>query len=385
MKRTPRVLRVRLVRRLAAGLLLAVASVVTGCALWFSGPYRTPDLRPLPPIVDLHVHTAGVGAGDSGCFVSRDLRQSYKFGIYLKAFGVTREQLDREGDALLIRRISGQLASGSHVGVAVVLALDGVVDASGELDRGATEIFVPNEFVARETSKYTNLWFGASINPYRKDALDRLDRAATHGAVLVKWIPSIMQIDPADERLIPFYERMKRHGLPLLTHAGQERSFTRANDALADPERLRLPLSLGVTVIAAHIASTGSNEGELDVDRLARLMAEFPNLYSEISSLTQVNKPGYLRLALSRPEFAGRLCYGSDFPLINTALVSPWLFPLNLTTAQMREIAGMENPWDRDVRLKQALGVPQDVFLRTRDLLKRGQIGATFVSGPSAR
>ena len=156
----------------------------------------------------------------------------------------------------------------------------------------------------------------------------------------------------------------------LLCHAGQERSFTSAQDELCDPERLRLPLKLGVTVVAAHIASTGNNHGERDTDRLARMMKDYPNLYSEISSITQVNKLGYLKDAITRPEFANKLCYGSDFPLINTALVSPWFFPMNLRRSQMSEIAAIENPWDRDVALKQALGVPRDVFEQTSKLIQ---------------
>ena len=91
---------------------------------------------------------------------------------------------------------------------------------------------------------------------------------------------------------------------------------------------------------------------------------------SEISSLTQVNKPGYLREALTRPEFQGRLLYGTDFPLINTALVSPYFFPLNLTAKQMVEIHRIENPWDRDVALKQALGVPTDLFIRSQQMFR---------------
>lgn len=331
----------------------------------FDGPYQTPQPLPDGRIVDLHVHTAGIGSGNSGCFVSPALQQSYKFDLYLEAFGVRRDELEQQGDALVLQRISETLGRSTLVGKAVILALDGALDSAGELDRNQTEVYVPNEFVARETARYTNLLWGASIHPYRPDALERLDQAAAQGAVLVKWIPSIMGIDPADERCLPFYQRLRQHGLPLLTHTGQERSFTRANDALADPQRLRLPLSQGVTVIAAHVASTGSNAGEPDIDRLARMMAEFPNLYAEISSLTQVNKLGYLEQALRRPEFAGRLCYGSDFPLINTALVSAWYFPMNLTQDQMERISGIANPWDRDVALKQALGVPPEVFERT--------------------
>ena len=39
------------------------------------------------------------------------------------------------------------------------------------------------------------------------------------------------------------------------------------------------------------------------------------------------------------------------------------------TFAQMIEIQRIDNPWDRDVALKVALGVPRDVFTRTATLL----------------
>ncbi len=344
------------------GLLLLATMGLVARLMLFSGPYQTPASIGERRFVDLHVHTAGIGAGDSGCFVSKEMENSYKFGIYLKAFGVTRDEVAQRGDALLLERIAQLVAASTNVSAAVVLALDGVVDETGELDRTRTEILVPDTFVARETAKHTNLLFGASIHPYRRDALERLDWAAAHGAVLVKWIPSIMLIDPAEERLIPFYERLKAHGLPLLTHTGEERSFTFARDELADPERLRLPLRLGVTVIAAHVASNGETDGEPNLERLARLMPEYPQLYADISSLTQANRRGDLREVLERPEFAGRLAYGSDFPLINTALVSPWYYPLNLTRDAMARLAAIDNPWDRDVALKQALGLPVEIF-----------------------
>ena len=352
------------------GITVLAGSVLgLSCALTGPRPYRAAAVMPPPLLIDLHVHTAGIGAGGSGCLISKDLENSWKFGIYLKAFDATRESLQQHGDAWLVEQIAAQVEGSASVDKAVVLALDGAVDDQGRLDPAATEVHVPNEFLAREVARYPSLLFGASINPRRHDALQRLDACAAQGAVLVKWIPSVMHIDPADERLIPFYERLKHHRLPLLTHTGQERSFTHAEDDLCDPERLRLPLKLGVTVIAAHIASTGSTEGERHTDRLARMMAEFPNLHSEISSLTQANKLGYLGEALTRPEFDGRLCYGSDFPLINTALVSPWLFAHRLTPVQIHRIDGLTNAWDRDVALKQALGVSPEVFARTAQLL----------------
>lgn len=328
--------------------------------------------QPLPdaPFLDLHCHTAGLGAGGSGCFVSDRLRHSFKLRFYLRSFGVTEQDILRDGDALVLTRLSERLAASHHVNRAVILALDGVVDKNGGLDRAQTEIYVPNEFLAAEIPKHPNLLWGASVNPYRADALARLDWAKAHGAVLVKWLPSVQHIDPADERLIPFYRKLVELHLPLLTHTGNERSFTQAEDKFCDPQRLRLPLAQDVTVIAAHAATTGSFDGERSVDRLAQLMPEYPNLYADISSLTQLNKHGYLGEILRRPEFKHRLLYGTDYPLIAiSALVSPWYFPGQLSFHQMASLSRIPNPWDRDVALKQALGVPAEVWTAADSVL----------------
>ncbi len=361
----------RFLRAVATLLVLAAAVLLLGRQVLFEGPFRTPVPIPGTAIIDVHCHAAGIGAGGSGCFVSPALRHNFRFAIYLKAFGVDASELEREGDDLLMRRLSGKIAASRHVSAAVVLALDGVVDAEGRLDTNRTEVHVPNDFVAAAAARHSNLWFGASVNPLRHDALAQLDACAARGAVLVKWIPSIMDIDPADPRLVPFYRRLVHHGLPLLSHTGPEKSFTRSRDELADPARLRTALLEGVTVIAAHAGFDGEHEGERDFDRLRRLMREFPNLYADLSSLTQVNKLRSLRDALGDPVCRSRLVYGSDFPLINTALVSPWYYPLNLTEARRAEISALDNPWDRDVALKQALGVPSEVFARTTAILRR--------------
>ena len=332
---------------------------------FFSGPYL-PLAKPHDGmILDMHCHVAGIGAGGSGCFVSRELRNNFRFNIYMKAFGVTLAEVEEQGDQLLMERLAKGIEESKRVGAAIVLAMDGVVDANGRLDRARTEFYIPNEFVAAETAKHPNLYFGASINPHRPDALERLQWAGDNGALLVKWLPSVQFIDPADPALEPFYRKMVALDLPLLTHAGQERSFTHAKDELADPVRLKLPLSLGVKLIVAHAASTGENEGQEDIDRLIGMLDDYPNLYTDISSMTQVNKLGYLRQAITEERLEKRLLYGSDFPLINTMAVSPWVYPLNLTRKQMQSISAIGNPWDRDVALKEALGVPPDVMSRS--------------------
>ncbi|MEW6602429.1 MAG: amidohydrolase family protein, partial [Nitrospirota bacterium] len=218
--------------------------------------------------------------------------------------------------------------------------------------------------------KYNNLYYGASINPYRTDAINRLNTAAEEGAVLVKWLPSIQHIDPADERLKLFYMRMKELGMPLLTHTGDEHSFTRARNELSDPQRLKLPLSLGVTVIAAHMATTGNNGGEENIDRLLPMFDAYLNLYADISSLTQVNKLRYLKKILRHKEVHGRLLYGTDMPLPQTGITSPVFHLFRLSPRTLISLLLTDNPWDRDVKLKQSIGFPEEIFTNAASVLR---------------
>jgi predicted TIM-barrel fold metal-dependent hydrolase len=313
-------------------------------------------------IIDMHCHTAGIGAGASGCFVSSAMRHNVRFNFFLKTFGVTESELLQHGDGLVLERLSQHLGESRHVSSAVVLAMDGAVDSHGALNESATEIYIPNDYLGRECKKYSNLLFGASINPCRPDALERLERAAEDGAVLLKWLPSVQMIDPGDARLKPFYQRLAELNLPLLTHTGGEESFTRVDNSLADPLRLRSALDEGVTVIAAHCASNGRNDGQANMARLLSLLEQYPKLYADISSLTQVNRLGHLTRVLRHKSIHDRLLYGSDMPIINSFITSPWWHAGRIPFPEVRRISAIKNPWDRDVELKMALGVTEEIL-----------------------
>jgi uncharacterized protein len=321
-------------------------------------------------IIDMHLHVAGLGYGDSGCFVGPDLMSSYKKYAYLMAFGVSESELEEHGDEFLVKRVSSLVSESKFVKKAVVLAMDGFVDEHGVLQSEKTQIYVPNEYISKVTKKYPGLLYGASVHPYRKDAIKRLRQAKREGAVLVKWIPAIMNIDPQDKRLVPFYEELISLDLPLLTHAGQEKAFAHAQDEYGDPKRLLLPLELGVKVIAAHIATTGVIEGEEMIDRLLPLFKRYPNLFADISSLTQINKLQYVDKGLLNENLFKRVFYGSDCPLQFFPLVSPWYYVHRISPADIQFINAHTNALDRDVLLKYALGVPEYVFENGNTIFK---------------
>ncbi len=338
--------------------------------LFFKGPYADVS-KPEKGLLDMHCHTAGFGAGGSGAKVSQTLRESWKFKLYLRIFGTSEPEVEEKGDDRVMQIIADSIRGSEFVDDAVILAMDAPYDADGSLDEEALEVYVPNRFVGEAVKRHKGLHFGASVHPNRKDALEELEWSKDNGAVFVKWLPNIQGIDPSDERYRDYYLKMIELDLPLLTHVGDEESFSRTDNALGDPRLLKLPLECGVKIIAAHVASSGEREGVENIEHLLRLMPEFPDLFADISTLTQMNRSKYLSRVFSDERLKNRLMYGTDYPLTNTPLVTALQFPLRLTIKQMWDILRTKNSWDRDVKLKAALGCRAEVFALSRDFLLR--------------
>lgn len=349
--------------------------VLIGCLmilrlLLFKGPIGRDVHTPPEGIIDMHCHTAGFGAGGSGAWVSKDLRGSWKFRLYLKIFGSSLSEVEREGDEILMKIIAKSIEQSRYVEGAVILAMDAPYTDEGNLDELEGEVVVPNRFVGEQVKRFSNLYFGSSVHPNRGDALEELEWSKDHGAVLVKWLPNIQNIDPSNERYRAYYEKLVELDLPLLTHVGDEDSFSKTNNALGDPHLLKFPLDCGVRVIAAHVASSGQSEGQDNVERLLQMMPVYPNLFADLSTLTQMNRKKYLPIVLNDPRLDGRLMYGTDYPLTNTPLVTSLQFLLHLKFGQIWNLLMTGNSWDRDVKQKAALGVRPEVFELPRKFLK---------------
>ena len=100
------------------------------------------------------------------------------------------------------------------------------------------------------------------------------------------------------------------------------------------------------------------------------MLPNYPNLYTDISSLTQINKRRYLRRALEIGGLDARMVYGSDWPLQFFPLVSRWWHFGSAPLSELRYAGGFDNPLDRDIAIKAALGVPAAVFTRTAEVLQ---------------
>ncbi len=208
----------------------------------------------------MHVHVVGNGSGGSGCWLRVQGWHRPLAAIMLRHIGLPSGAMQGNLEQLYIDRLLDQVRQ-SSLAAAVILAQDLVRDDNGKPVPGTGSFYVPNDYVLGLAQRHSQFLPAVSIHPARPDALHELDRCMAAGAVMMKCLPNCQNINCADRRFIPFWERMARSGLPLLAHTGGEHTVPVVRPEFADPRILTLPLECGVTVIAAHC---GTKSGLLD-------------------------------------------------------------------------------------------------------------------------
>jgi mannonate dehydratase len=347
---------------------------------------------------DCHVHVAGTGDSGSGITTAPEmesLMSPVQFAqrlFYLNA-GCVHDAPGRV-DQSYVERMHN-LVEGLRPGAKLMLfAFDRCHDEAGRPVPEKTAFHVPDAYARDLARRHPEVFeWVCSIHPYRADAVSALEAAAAAGARAVKWLPAAMGMDPASPRCDAFYGALARLGLPLISHAGEEKAVHgAARPEFGNPLRLRRALDQGVRVVVAHCASIGRDE---DLNRpargrvasfelFARLMAE-PRyerlLFADISAITQRNRDiNVLKAIVGRREWHGRLLNGSDYPLPG---VMPLFAPRQLAAAGLLDRAVVpvldaiqeHNPLLFDFVLKRQLhldgqGFPAAVF-HTRDFFLR--------------
>lgn len=313
---------------------------------------------------DVHVHLLALPTPTNGCWVSpRMLRKPLARAVsFLMDLPIDDAETTNRR---YLERLRAELDRSSCVSAVVLLGMDGVY-VDGRLARERTDFLISNDAVFEAAAADPRFRAGVSINPMRAGALDEIDRCADRGAVLVKWLPNAQAFDPADPRCRPFYRRLADRGVPLLSHIGFEYSLIGQDQSVADPERLRLALDAGVTVIAAHGCSTGLFVWEQHFDTMVRLVRRYPNFYVDVSALTLPNRAGMLLKIRRRPELFDRLLFGTDYPL------PCFSFPALLRPSMRGFDAARRAPtrFDRTARVLDAMGIRIRTDL-IRDLVQK--------------
>jgi uncharacterized protein len=188
--------------------------------------------------------------------------------------------------------------------------------------------------------------------------------------VLVKWLPPVQGMNPADDRCRPLYEAMAHHRVPLLCHTGGEMALPMKFPQYRDPALLEPALRAGVTVIAAHC---GTRSHPLETDYLPtflRLAREHERLYGDTSSLCVPTRSYAFDKILTDDAVRAKLVHGSDWPIISLPLT-------RIGLGKAANLLMSEGNWmRRDVFVKRALGLGDDYWHRAATLLRLPPLAA---------
>ena len=125
--------------------------------------------------------------------------------VLLRLLGLKENgHIDRDYVSVLV----GQLRE-SSIERAVLVGQDWRYDDDGILDREATHVYVPNDYLLQVAREHSDLFVPCiSINPRRRDAFEELERCAEAGPRVLKIHPPIQDVDPGLDRFRPFYRRL---------------------------------------------------------------------------------------------------------------------------------------------------------------------------------
>jgi predicted TIM-barrel fold metal-dependent hydrolase len=314
----------------------------------------------------MHVHVVGNGSGGSGCWLRVKGWHRPLAAMMLRHIGLPADAMTGDLERLYVERLLEQVRSSSLIS-AVILAQDLVRDDQGRPIEEAGSFHVPNDYVLGLARQYPEFLPAVSIHPARPDALEELARCLDAGAVIMKCLPNCQNINCADRRFIPFWEKMAAAGLPLLAHTGGEHTLPVVQPKFADPRILQLPLECGVTVIAAHC---GTKSGLFDPEYFhvfAEMTTRFPNFYGDTSAFNVPIRGRHVSKCLKSP-LAERMVHGSDYPV---PVHGHWAWmQRQVNWKSFRKWENQSNILERDYQLKIAMGFAPETFTRIAKLIR---------------
>lgn len=313
------------------------------------------------------------------CVSQRALKRwSWRAARWCLRFPRAAEDVDRR----LAAEYEQHLHAAGPIERFVILAFDAVHGddgmclplprTSGEL---GSDMYVSNSLVRDLCRRHPRRFlFGASVHPYRTDAVACVEEVFAAGACLLKWLPLHQNINLADARTVAVLRKCAELGLPVLVHCGDEFTLATQRPAYRPVRTLletlrqlrredRMPC-----VIVPHAATPVSPFGDRESHRilLEALAGEFADapLYADLAALTTWAKTAYLRRLLRRPELHRKLLFGSDFPV--PPLLHRLCRDLGSGYGRIRAVAS----WPQRAALAcRALGFNEIVFHRAAELL----------------
>lgn len=301
--------------------------------------------------VDIHTHLMSPQVRFDRLFDKLTIR------FFARGLGVEPGELMADPYETYVASMARSLRESDKVERACLFGVDSRFDERGrEIDRDRTVCAMTDD-VLEVTRRHPDLFIPfLSVNPRRADALELIDAYVERGCRGAKFLQNYWGVDLNDRRLVPYYEKLIAHDLPLIIHVGSEYTID------SDPRyegigMLELPLDCGVTVIAAHMGlgridhklrlwrnfSRQPRDFDRDYFMLLDKLRRHDNLYADISAMLVPLRARALRHLSEQSDVHGKILFGTDYPV-------PFWIRFNsydLALAKRREIGRIGNPFDR--------------------------------------
>ena len=303
--------------------------------------------------IDIHTHLMSP--------LARFDRLYDKFTVrfFAKSLGVDPKALLADPYEAYVASMANSVSQSAHVEKACLFGVDSRIGEGGdEIHRDKT-VCAMTEDVLAVAQRYPDQFIPfMSINPRRRDALERIDEYAERGCRGAKFLQNYWGVDLNDKRFIPYYEQLVYHRLPLIVHVGSE--YTIESDGRYEGiDMVELPLACGVNVIAAHMGlgrvnhklmpwrnlSRNPEHFDRDYFQLLEKLQQHENLYADVSAILAPLRARALRHLSEEASVHRKILFGTDFPVPYTIQLNSYDMPL----AKRREISRIGNPFDRYV------------------------------------
>lgn len=312
--------------------------------------------------IDVHCHLAGFNPNiKSFSDLKFSLIQKPTIKVIYKPLRI--KYMDNPSDFAKVSNTQLQkLIEDSPINHFVILGLDGFYDDNGNMINNKSLVYVDNSAVYDFSKKSKKILSGPSINPRRKDAFTELERAYKNNAALIKLHPCYQHFDPNNIKFKKFYKKAAQYKIPFLVHIGPETALpgVKLNMKYSSLEKVELMLKQGCVVIMAHGGGYSLTREKKRFERVLYYLKKFKNLYIDTSALSTLHRKMTMFSILKHPFAIERTVYGTDFPIYISALP----FVRKLGVKKTKELQKLKNPFERDLRIKKALGFPNNSFSR---------------------
>ena len=301
--------------------------------------------------IDIHTHLMNPQVRFDRLFDKLSIR------FFARGLGVEPAALLADPYGAYVDAMARSIRQSEHVERACLFGVDSRFDERGrEIHRDRTVCAMTVDALA-VTQRHPDVFIPfLSVNPRRPEALDLIDDYVDRGCRGAKFLQNYWGVDLNDRRLVPYYEKLKSHNLPLIIHVGSE--YTIDSDSRYERiEMLDLPLDCGVTVIAAHMGlgrvnhklrfwrnlSRQTRHFDQDYFMLLEMLSRHDNLYADISAILAPLRARALPHLSAQTDVHHKILFGTDYPVPFSIRFNSY----DLPAARRREISQVSNPFDR--------------------------------------